>query len=83
MGWIVQGIEKVVPQPDEKYRKQPEPEDVTEVMKEPHDSWTKECTICMAGWIIVMHRRRSTLKKCFLQSDIILIVKMVASPLGA
>ncbi|CAL8404795.1 unnamed protein product [Boreogadus saida] len=32
MGWIVQGIEKVVPQPDEKYKKQPEPEDdVTEV----------------------------------------------------
>ncbi|XP_059926605.1 cyclic nucleotide-gated cation channel beta-3 isoform X3 [Gadus macrocephalus] len=32
MGWIVQGIEKVVPQPDEKYKKQPEQEDdVTEV----------------------------------------------------
>ena len=34
MGWIVQGIEKVVPQPDEKYKKQPDPEDVTEVMRE-------------------------------------------------
>ena len=35
MGWIVQGIEKVVPQPDEKYKKHPEQEDdVTEVLKE-------------------------------------------------
>ncbi len=35
IGWISQGIGKVVPQPDEKYIRDetPEPEDVTEVRK--------------------------------------------------
>jgi len=31
IGWIVQGLGKVVPQPDEKYKGQTEPEEVTEV----------------------------------------------------
>ncbi len=31
IGWIVQGLGKVVPQPDEKYKGHTEPEEVTEV----------------------------------------------------
>ncbi|ROL52863.1 Cyclic nucleotide-gated cation channel beta-1 [Anabarilius grahami] len=33
IGWIVQGLEKVVPQPDEKYKGHTEPEEVTEVQE--------------------------------------------------